>query len=80
MQQLADDLTHLRAVKDAYKHEEACSAVEYYRFTVRQADAQALWKYVMGFSSDLLSLKNSDVQGLYDEVAALSANIAYNSY
>ena len=41
----------------------------------RQADVQALWKYVMGFSSDLLSLKNSDVQDLYDEVAALSANI-----
>ena len=40
-----------------------------------QADVQALWKYVMGFSSDFLSLKNSDVQGLYDKVAALSANI-----
>ena len=82
IQQLADDLTHLRAVKDAYKGSlsmkklvQQLNTTDSLTGPARQADVQALWKYVMGFSSDLLSLKNSDVQDLYDEVAALSANI-----
>ncbi len=77
-----DELTRLRAIKDAYKGSLSMkrligqlSSVDNLTGPACQSDIQALRKYVVGFGSDLLSLRCPDVQSIYDEVIHLSAAI-----
>ena len=82
MQRVVDDLTRLRAVRDGYNSSlnmkgltNDLSRIDLLTGPTCQSDVQSVRKYVVGFRSDLSTLKCNDIELLHNEIAELSAQI-----